>query len=120
MVQIMLAGLFVGCLLQVPYGYYQFLRLVSLPLFGILAINEYKRGYYALVILCICAALLFNPIIPVYLERSIWQAIDKVMASLMLLWIMVDAVLLFIKKRSKKNIELEQTGIMQEELQPGT
>jgi len=120
MVQVLLAGLFIGCLLPVPYGYYQFLRLATLPLFGVLAFNEYKRQHYALVILCVCAALLFNPIIPVYLDRNIWQEIDKAMASLMLLWIMIDTVLFFIIKGRKKEGRIEQKEVMEEELQPGT
>jgi glucose-6-phosphate-specific signal transduction histidine kinase len=119
MVQVLLAGLFIGCLLQVPYGYYQFLRLASLPLFGVLAFNEYKRKYYSLTILCVCAALLFNPIIPVYLDRNTWQNIDKLMASLMFLWLMVDAVLLFIKKVHKTPFGLQQQEeVIQTELQP--
>ncbi len=113
-IKIILMTLFFVCLFQMPYGFYQFLRLSSFVLFGVLVYAEYKQGHYIQTTLCVCSALLFNPILPVYFEREIWQGIDKIMAALLLLWILVDAAVFIASKRKGQDVgyieEEEETG----------
>ncbi len=117
MIQVILAGLFIGCLTQVPYGYYQFLRLACFVLYSVLAYMEFKKLHYPLTILCVCAALLFNPIKIVVLDRDLWQEIDRVMACLMLLWMMVDSVLFFVSKRGRGAEQAEKKQTLEEKMQ---
>lgn len=114
MIQAIFAGLFIGCLFALPYGYYQFVRLASLVLFGILTYIEFKNQHYALSILCVCAALLFNPVLPIFLDRNTWQEIDKIMASLMILWIMVDTVLLIVQKTRKHSVSFQNAEVFED------
>ena len=67
-----------------PYGYFTFLRLV---VFGTTAFLAWlfskidKQGWMAVFLLI---AILFNPIIPIYLGRRIWQIVDFVVMILLL------------------------------------
>jgi predicted membrane protein len=54
-----------------PYGFYTLLRLIVCGSTGYVAYKE-KRHRVALIII----AILFNPIVPVYLIRAIWIPID--------------------------------------------
>lgn len=74
----------IGALLDLPYGYYQLLRLVvcAVTAFGAwLAMHEGSTGWT--VILAVLA-LLFNPVIPVYLDRETWALIDVLSAGLLI------------------------------------
>jgi len=79
------AGLLLLALLKLPYGYFTLLRLVVCGVAVYHAVLAYnlKRGvmvaYFGLI------AILFNPIIPVYLSKQTWQPIDLVASALFLL-----------------------------------
>ena len=64
-VKVILSALLLGCLLRMPYGYYQFVRLSVSAGLGVLAYYEYGKKHYIQVILCVGVALLFNPIKPI-------------------------------------------------------
>jgi len=72
-------------LLKLPYGYFTLLRwaVCVVAVYHVVLANNMKRGvmgiYFGLI------AILFNPIIPVYLNRQTWQPIDLVAALLFLL-----------------------------------
>ena len=69
------AMLFVA-LLPLPYGYYQFLRLV---VFGVCAYSAYllfKQDKKCMAGFLLALGLLFNPFISVHLNRQIWAVID--------------------------------------------
>ena len=76
-----LAMLLVICLFDMPYGYYQLLRFVSVVGFAILAYFEYERKIIPLVILYVALAFLFQPLQKVALGREIWMAVDLVVAT---------------------------------------
>lgn len=65
-----------------PYGYYQFLRLAvtALAIWLVVATSRQHRATWT--ILGVGLALLYNPIIPVYLKRATWLPIDLVAAVL--------------------------------------
>ena len=59
-----------------PYGYYQFLKLVIFLAGGLIGFQFWTRGRTVLAVPFILLALLFNPIFPVHLTREIWTAIN--------------------------------------------
>ena len=77
------AALCAVALLNLPYGYYTFLRLVVCGASGygaILAMGN-ERGGWAVTLGLV--ALLFNPLIPVHLDRETWAAVDLLAAVIL-------------------------------------
>ncbi len=77
------AGLLLLALADLPIGYYTFLRIVvTVGAVGVI-INELKNGMNFWVIAFGIIAILFNPIIPVYLnDKEAWMPIDVLSALL--------------------------------------
>ncbi len=73
-----LAILFFICLLDMPYGYFQIVRISALIGFSLLAyyanINENKTE----MIIYIGLAILFQPIIKIALGRTMWNIVDVI------------------------------------------
>jgi hypothetical protein len=81
--KIILAGLFIGSLFKMPYGYYQFVRFIGMLGFIYLGIqdearNEIKYFWFA-------SAVLINPIIKIPLGRELWNVIDVIWALILVL-----------------------------------
>jgi len=70
------AGLLFLAIFQLPYGYYQFLRLFVTIVSGISAFAAYKNNNQELAIIFALVLILFNPLIPIYLSKGIWIPID--------------------------------------------
>ncbi len=70
-----IAALLVATLPIWPYGFYVLLRLgiSTVSLYGIYVLRDTGPGN---VIPLACITLLFNPVIPVYLPKVLWAAID--------------------------------------------
>ncbi len=62
---------------DMPIGYYTFLRM-AITIGAILVLfKEVQKDVNLFGITFICLAILFNPIIPIYLyKKSIWMSID--------------------------------------------
>ncbi len=68
--------LFLG-IFNLPIGYYTFLRIVVTISAVLLVINEYKEGLGVWTIIFGAVAILYNPIIPIYLNsKTGWSFID--------------------------------------------
>jgi len=64
-----------------PYGYYIFLR-IAITIVSVLAlVQDLDKGISAENIGWVAVAILFNPIIPVYLPKSIWVVMDLLSAA---------------------------------------
>lgn len=64
-----------------PYGYYQLLRIVVTITAGFMAYvlyDEQDRTWFVF----LAIAILFNPLVPVHLERELWAMIDFVTAGI--------------------------------------
>ena len=87
--KIVLAGFFLICLLDMPYGYYQLIRYLGMIIFFVLAYNTYKNDNTQFAILWFMSGVLINPIIKISLGRTIWNIIDVIWAILLFasLWI---------------------------------
>jgi multisubunit Na+/H+ antiporter MnhB subunit len=64
------------CLFNMPYGYYQFVRFISMFGFVYLAYtyNEVNKKNEAIVYIGL--AILFQPFIKIALGRTIWNVVD--------------------------------------------
>lgn len=79
------ALLFLGILNIWPYGYYILLRWVvcCVAIINTISFNNVKLTGWVLVFVAI--AFLFNPIIPVYMDKSSWVGIDLIGAVIFFL-----------------------------------
>ena len=77
-IKIALAILFFICLLDMPYGYYQFVRFLALVGFGILAYRAYENDSTIEMVIYGALALLFQPLIKIALGRELWNIVDVV------------------------------------------
>jgi hypothetical protein len=74
------------CLIaRFPYSYYVLLRLVIFITSGLICILAYKFKKTRWMIITGLSAFLFNPIFPVYLNKSTWKLIDLVVAVLFII-----------------------------------
>ncbi|AWV98338.1 DUF6804 family protein [Arcticibacterium luteifluviistationis] len=77
-IKIGLALLLFLCLLDMPYGFYQFVRFIALIGFSILAYSARKDGHETQMIVYGGLALLFQPFFKVTLGRELWNIIDVI------------------------------------------
>jgi uncharacterized membrane protein YadS len=74
----------VGAVLRLPYGYYNSLRIVicgTSALIAVAGLLEETRSDMAWTAAFILIAVLFNPILPIWLHRSIWFYLDLMAAG---------------------------------------
>ena len=83
-IKVILAILFFLCLVDLPYGYYQFVRFVGLIGFGILAYQANEEGRQTEMIIYGGLALLFQPFFKIALGRTIWNIVDVILAIVLL------------------------------------
>lgn len=77
-IKIILAILFFLCLLDMPYGFYQFVRFVALIGFGILAYKANEENRNTEMIIYGGLALLFQPFFKIALGRVMWNIVDVI------------------------------------------
>jgi predicted membrane protein len=80
------AGLLFLALFDLPIGYYTFLRIVVTIGSVAVIVKEFENGLGFWAIAFGLIAILFNPIIPVYLhDKELWMPIDIISALLFLI-----------------------------------
>lgn len=89
-IKIIIAFLLVLTLFDMPYGYYQFLRIAATAGFGYLAYFGFKSKYRFTPLLWAAGALLFNPVFKVALGRDLWMVFDLIFAVLLLASIFLE------------------------------
>lgn len=77
-IKIVLAILFFLCLVDMPYGFYQFVRFAGLIGFAILAYQVNQKGRQTEMIIYGGLALLFQPFFKISLGRQMWNIVDLV------------------------------------------
>lgn len=77
-------SILLGAIGDNPYGYYQFLRFVitAIGIYSAYLAYHSKRNFWMWIFIAI--AILFNPIVPFYLERDTWQVFDVLVAGIFL------------------------------------
>lgn len=79
-IKILMAGLFILCLFDMPYYYFQLVRFFGMIGFIWLAYFENRNKDKSLIIVLICSAVLINPIFKIALGRIIWNIVDIIWA----------------------------------------
>ena len=79
-IKVILSILFLLCLVQMPYGYYQVVRFIGLLGFVLLAYLSYEQNRKVEMFIYIALALLFQPFLKVALGRTIWNVVDVIVA----------------------------------------
>jgi len=77
-IKIVLAVLFFLCFLDMPYGFYQFVRFAGLIGFIILAYKARQENKQTEMIIYIGLALLFQPFFKIVLGRTLWNFVDAI------------------------------------------
>lgn len=70
------AGFLFFGILPLPYGYYTLLRLIACGVFAWAAHISYEKNEATLPWIFVVLALIFNPIIKVYLPKEVWAIIN--------------------------------------------
>lgn len=84
-IKLILAILLFLCLANMPYGYYQFVRLAALVGFAFLAYQANQEGRQTEMFIYGGLALLFQPFIKIALGRELWNIIDVLVGVALLL-----------------------------------
>lgn len=74
-----------GCLLNLSYGYYQFVRFVALIGFCFLAYQANQQEKHTETLIYGALAMLFQPFFKVSLGRDIWNVVDVIVGISLLL-----------------------------------
>ena len=93
-IKVGLSILFFLCLINLPYGFYQLVRLAALIGFAILAYKAKHQNSKGEFIVYIALALLFQPFLKIPLGRQLWNIIDVIVGFTLLISI-------FLKPKSK-------------------
>lgn len=76
--KVVLSILLFVCLLDMPYGYFQLVRIFALVGFGYLAYEAKKNGFEKEMFVYGGLALLFQPFLKIPLGREIWNIVDVI------------------------------------------
>lgn len=76
-IKIILAALLLLCLLNMPYGYFQFVRFSAMIGFAYLAYSASKKNE---MLIYIGLAILFQPFFKIAMGRTIWNILDLTVA----------------------------------------
>ena len=92
--KLILALLFLLCLANMPYGFYNLVRFVAMIAFAVYAYFYYEKKNNKLAIASLSLAVLFQPLLPIYLGRILWNIIDVIVA--------IFLIILYIKENYQK------------------
>lgn len=87
-VSILLIVLLLLCLFDMPYGFYQLVRLIAAFGFALLAYYEYLNKRIPLATGFSFLVLLFQPFIKIALGKTLWNVVDVVVAILLTIYLM--------------------------------
>jgi len=71
-----------GAIAEWPYGYYTFLRWFTCITAIFITLQAFEKNLDWAKVVFIVIAIIFNPLVPIYLSRSIWISIDIITAIL--------------------------------------
>ena len=93
--KLILVLLFLLCLAPMPYGFYSLVRFVAMIAFAIYAYIYHEKKNNKLAVAFLSLAILFQPLLPIYLGRTLWNIVDVIVA--------IFLIVLYIKKITIKN-----------------
>ena len=84
-IKIVLSLLLFSCLLDMPYGYFQLVRFISMIGFIYLALIVNEQKIKNEFFIYIALALLFQPLLKIALGRSIWNIVDVIVGACLII-----------------------------------
>jgi hypothetical protein len=63
---------------QNPYGYYVLLRWITCPCFAFAAVQAFRQGKTNWAWILGVTAAIYNPLIPLHLNRTLWSVLNLV------------------------------------------
>jgi len=83
-VELLAAAMLLLAMLDMPYGYYTFMKICICIASGIVATKYYKQSGKITPVAAVFGmiAILFNPVIPIHLSKGIWCWINFVSACI--------------------------------------
>ena len=99
-IKLVLIALFLGCLADWPYGYYQLVRFAGMV--GFIMLAGLDKGSQPLLIFWVSSAILINPFFKVSLGREVWNLVDIFWAVVLL------ATLVFEYRNSKADTKVRK------------
>ena len=103
--RIILITMLLVALIDMPYSYYEVLRVVAFVVFGYLVYFEYQYKHHTLALIFAVAVVLFNPISKIELEREIWAVVDAVYALILYASIFINEKSFFTSKMKISELE---------------
>ena len=98
-IKISLSILFLICLFNMPYGFYELVRFIALVGFSALAYQSFKSKNKNLTIIYVALAILFQPLFKIALGRIIWNITDIVVAIFLITTIIHPQIENIIKEK---------------------
>lgn len=92
--KLILVLLFLLCLAPMPYGFYSMIRFVAMIAFAIYAYAYYEKKNNRLAVAFLSLAILFQPLLPIYIGRTLWNIVDVLVA--------IFLIILYIKENNNK------------------
>lgn len=77
-IKLALAVFFFLCLMDMPYGYYEFVRFIAMIGFAYLAFGANQLDRPTEMFIYIALAILFQPFFKIALGRELWNIVDVV------------------------------------------
>ncbi len=90
-IKIILSVLFLLCLAEMPYGFYELVRYLALVGFVYLVVMANKKGNEKEFYIFIALAVLFQPVLKISLGRNLWNLVDIGVAGWLLYSVFVGA-----------------------------
>jgi len=69
-----------GAIAEWPYGYYTILRWITCRTSILVVLQAFEKNINWAKVIFIIIAILFNPLVPIYLSRSTWIPLDIITA----------------------------------------
>ena len=92
--KLILVLLFLLCLAPMPYGFYSLVRFVAMIAFAIYAYIYHEKKNNKLAVAFLSLAILFQPLLPIYLGRTLWNIVDVIVA--------IFLIVLYVKENNDK------------------
>lgn len=89
-IKVILSILFFLCLIDLPYTFFQLVRLAALIGFAILAYMVKSQNNDSEFIIYIALSLLFQPFFKIALGRQMWNIIDVIIGFSLLISILLE------------------------------
>ena len=84
-IKIIIAALLLLCLLDMPYGYYQFDRFVAMVGFAYLGYSAKEQNRSNEMFIYIALAILFQPFVKIALGITMWNIVNLIVGIFLLL-----------------------------------